>query len=354
MKNITTIKLNPMHEMPVIGIKILGEKHADDFIKNGTIHFSKPKIWRDKNACSGKQLDDKDGCFCLSNTLIDEQLRSQGRDFIKEHAIDGWRYFENTDLIVGACFYGAMLSDFQRFTMQYGAKNLPAQQILIPTEYFSSFNENLSSNNKVILIFDLPRLIQLLKNKITALGANEEEIYIFPVDYVNKKVPFIVNEPFPLEFFLKDSDYSEQAEFRIIITSKNEDFYNHLEGNNYNINIGNISSFCSLQDYYTSELTLSIQGDKLVYNLAKPVTLGLDDRSFAELVAELYQILQNQLPGKPKCREELEILIKPIVAHLNNKYGVIYKDDWRLYNVPYSEFTTLSDFYKGMCASVVR
>ena len=156
------------------------------------------------------------------------------------------------------------------------------------------------------------------------------------------------SSPFPS---IKDSSFSKQCEVRILIASKNKSFYTKLKNNNCDISIGDISSFTKVQEKYNSELHFSIQGNELIYSLAVPETLTLNDRDFQQLVSELYQILQNQLPGEPKKKEKLESLAKPIIDHLYNKYGVIFKDDWRLYNVPVNLYSTLPEFYKGMCYS---
>ncbi len=186
------------------------------------------------------------------------------------------------------------------------------------------------------------------------MGVAREEIFESTVYYVNKKIPFGTMEPFPFEYFLKDKDFEEQAEFRIIIASKNETFYKQLQQNENNISIGDISSITSVQDYYGTDLEFSIQGNELLYNLATPIETSTDDLSFSELVVELYQIQQNQLPGEPKGKDELDALAKPIIEHLKIRYGVEYRDDWRLYNVPYKEYLTLPDIYKGLCETIAE
>ena len=86
----------------------------------------------------------------------------------------------------------------------------------------------------------------------------------------------------------------------------------------------------------------------------KPITLSLDERNFAELVGELYQIQQNLLPGEAKTKDELDALSKPLIAHLKNKYNVEFRDDWRLYNVSKDLYDMLPDLYKGMCVRGIR
>jgi len=355
--NITKrIKLNPQKEFPVIGIKIIGEKYAPDFVNKGVVHFSNPQIWRDSTICSGKQLDKDEGCFCYSTVRNDLQFLKIGRHFECSSDRGGWKYFEKTGLIVGACFYGVLKSSFRNTIMRYGVKTIPSQNAVIPKDYFDTFIDGCDKtiNQKAIIIFDLPKFCKMIIDKSIEMGALKEEIFISTVYYVNKKVPFCTVDPFPFEYFLKDDSFSNQAELRIIIASKNEDFYKNLQNSNYNITIGDISQFSVLQDQYTSDLDLSIQGDKLLYKLSSPITLTMDDRSFAELVMELYQILQNHLPGEPKSQDELKNLSKPIIEHINTKFGVEFKDDWRLYNVPKKLYFTLPDLYKGLCESIIE
>ncbi len=348
-----TIKLNPQKELPVIGVKIIDEQYASDFINKGVIHFSNPKIWRDPKKCSGKQLDEDEGCFCFSIENNDLSYSKAGRCFERTQVNGGWKYFEKTDKIVGTCLYGILKSDFQEREMRYGVRTMPSQNITVPKTYFDNFTVNTDKEEKTIIIFYLPRFCNMVVDKCIEMGAQKEEIFITTVYYVDKKIPFCTLEPFPFEYFLKDNSFSSQAELRIIIASKNEEFYRKLQESNNNIIIGDISKFAVVQDKYKFDLDLSIQGNKLLYKLSTPISLSLDDRSFAELVGELYQILQNLLPGEPKSQDELQALTKPIIEHLKYKYNVEYRDDWRLYNVPYELYLSLPDLYKGMCNSIV-
>lgn len=347
------IKLKPKEELPVIAIKIIEEQYVSDFTNYGIIHFSDPKMWRNKEICSGKQLDEYDGCFCVSSAQINKQLGRKGSGVREEYNNGEWRYFEDTGNIVGTCFYGMLLSGFEDSIMKYGVQTIPVKNNVVPNEYFKNFVEDIEDNHRVVIIFDFPRLLELIKTAVMQMGVSEDEFFVSQVYYVNKKVPYYVNERFPFEYFLKDSDFSEQAELRIIIATENKAFYNILNKNHGNITVGDISSFSVIQDKYTSDLEFSIQGNSLIYKLAKPVTLKLDDRSFSELVQELYQIRQNRLPGEPKNEDELESLMRPIIDHLRKKYGVVYRDDWRLYHVPFKEYQTLSDLYKGLCETIV-
>ena len=343
-----TIKLNPQQEFPIMAVKLVDQKYANAFVKQGMIHLSNPKIWRDKNLCNGLQLDEDDGCFCYSEGLNDSLFDTQGRRYKRIKTDGGWKYFEDTDMIVGSCFYGILKSSFVDHYMQYGVRKIATKDYSVSAEYFNGFNNTEAEGKKTIIIFDMYRFYNLILDALVNLGAQRNEIFLSMVYYVNKSIPFGTTEKFPFEYFLKDSSFSSQQEFRLIVASKNMDFYKCLQNIDNNISIGDISSFSVIQDKYDDELDFSIQKDKLIYKLSKPLSISMDEQSFAELVTELYQIKQNLLPGEPKSQKELDDLAKPIIEHLKNKYGVEYRDDWRLYNVSDDLYDTLPDIYKGM------
>lgn len=183
-----TIKLSAQKEIPIIGIKKIDQIYAEDFVNKGIIHFSNPKIWRDDNICNGEQLDKDEGCFCYSTEENDKQFESIGRHFVKNKYKEGWKYYEDTDYIVGTCLYGVLKSDFKDSITKYGVKSIPSKDFAVPSEFFTKFNND--SNNKVVVIFDLYRFCNMLENAITKLGAAKEEIYFSSVFYVNKMVPY--------------------------------------------------------------------------------------------------------------------------------------------------------------------
>lgn len=302
---------------------------------------------------SGQQLDVDDGCFCSSYNLIDDQLKAFGRNFYIEKSNGLYKYFENVEYIVGTCLFGIMKSDFKDGTMEYGVKQVSTKDVIVPVKYFNNFINSNDSSLKTIIIFDLFKFYNLIINRLVHMGAKKEEIMVSSVYYVNKQMPFFVNNNFPFEYFLKDSQFADQSELRILVVSKNKSFYQRLKKHNNNINIGNISSFANIQNKYKSDLCFSIQENKLLYSLSSPKYETLEQRSFCEIVIELYQILQNHLPGKAKQQSELNELAKPLIDFLKAKYGVTYKDDWRLYNVSYKDYLSLPDLYKGMCESIV-
>ena len=332
---------------------MIDKEYAEDFVRKGVIHLSNPKIWRDKNVCNGLQLDEDDGCFCFSNDINDQAFDSQGRNYLRVKKDGGWKYFENTDLIVGSCFYGILKSCFTENSMKYGVRTVDSKNYCVSVDYFNQFNAGSANEKKTIIILDMYRFYDLMIEALVKLGAQRNEIYFSMVYYVNKSIPFATTERFPFEYFLKDASFSSQTEFRLIVASENIEFYKRLQNNYYNLVLGDISSFSIIQDKYDTDLEFSIQNDKLIYKLSKPMILTMDQRSFAQLITELYQIIQNQLPGEPRDPNDLASIASLHIGHIKSKYGVDFRDDGRLYNVPKDLYDTLPEIYKGFCMTII-
>ena len=338
-------------ELPVIGVKIIEEKYASDFIDKGVIHFSQPSVWRDSTQCSGNQLDKDEGCFCSSINPIDSYIRN--RSFKREKDNNLYKYYENNEMIVGTCFYGIERNGFKEGITKYGVKLVSSKNFKVSLEYFKKFYEQIKDNVKTIIIFDMWKFYELLIEKIIEMGAKREEIYLSKVSYVNKSDQFYIKDNFPIEYFYKDNKFSEQNELRIMIASKNKSFYDNLEKNNNNIIIGDISSFTRIENKYEEDLEFTIEGKKLIYKTATPIIKELKDLPFNELVILLYQGMQNHFPGEPMNNEEKMRHANCFEKILREEFGVIFnKDDWRLYEVPYKEYLTLPELYKGMCLSL--
>ena len=347
-----TIRLKPELEIPVICIKLMEEKYCEDFMKRGIIHFSDPKVWRDNSICTGMQLDEDEGCFCVNDKMLDRLFEQNNRKFIKIKKDNLYKYFSSNDLLVGTCFYSISKKDFKDTFTKYGRLNVPSKYFTVPYNYFKQFIISNSTEYKTIMIVDFWKFIDLLTKKIMSMGVKRDEIYMSKVYYVNKTTTYLIKDNHPFEYFLKDSRFSEQSEFRVIICTKNKDFYSKLKKHNNNIEIGDISSFAKMEDMYEDNLYFSIQGNQLLYSKANPIIKKFEDMSFKEIVNCLYQTLQNYLPGEPLTPDEIVKHTQVFVELLKEKYGVTFRHDWRLINVPYKDYLTLSKLYQGMCVSI--
>lgn len=319
-----TIKLNPKRELPVIGIRIIDKEYADDFVSKGIIHFSCPSNWKDRNVSSGHQLDVNEGCFCFSTENNDDALKECGRTFIKIEDGKTYRYFSDSSKLFGCCFYGIKKSDFKKSKMKYGVEVIDTLDFKVERSYFDKFNEKDSKEQSVIIIFDLPTFINRLCDALIEFGFKTNDIQIFPVYYVCKNIPFYCKEPFPFEYFLKDSKFGEQSEFRILINCNNETILNKFKECKCKITIGDISTIANIQNYYNDDLYFSIQKNHLIYNLATPTKIDINEMTFESLVGLLLQIQDNRLPQGILTKEEIDAQMKPIEELLRNKYHVVY------------------------------
>jgi len=322
-------------------------------LNEGIIHFSKPETWRDKNVCSGKQLDVEDGCFCKTNENLDNLFKQVGREFFKTNILGINNYYEKSDFLIGTCFYGIQKSKFKKSYVEYGVKKVESLDYVIPHDYFKTFVDDYNENYSTIIIYDLPRFFSLVRQKLIHMGAKNEEILIYPVYYVNKKYNYQINDGFPFEYFLKDDEFSIQSEIRIIVNCKSKKFFDRLKRRQFNISVGDISSFACVQSEYEKDLNFSIQDDKLLFNLAKPISRELYDCCVSDLAAALYQALDNELPGPPKNEAEIKELVDSLIDVLNVRYNVNLGEDKKLYNVPFKEFRMMPINLKKKCATLV-
>ncbi len=348
------IKLDPNKEMPVIGIRILEKQYVEDFVKKGIVHFSSPSVWTDEHSKSGHQLDIYEGCFCYSTEEHDECFNKLGRKFKKVKDGNAFRYYEKTSRLKACCFYGLNKSKFTPAKAKYGVKDVVSLDAHVSKEYFDRFNEQNIENKKVVLILSMPVFLCKVRSTLFEMGCKAQDIFLFPVYYVNKRVPFFSKEPFPFEYYLKDSQFQEQSEFRILINCKDDVFWEQFERANFNLFLGDISNIARVQDYYQGDLAFSIQGDKLLFELATPEITKINELPFKELVGILYQTLNNRLPGEPLSEEEICIRVSKISEILIDRFGVKYCDDSRLDNVPASLFKELPEVFQRMCRGVIE
>lgn len=315
--------------MPVIGIRIIDKQYSEDFVNKGIIHFSSPKDWTDKNKASGHQLDVNEGCFCFSTEDNDEALKERGRAFIKMQSDGNYRYFSDSSKVLACCFYGIKKSDFKRWKMKYGVEQIDTLDFKVERSYFDKFNDKDSKEKAVIIVFDLPAFVNRLYEKLIKFGFQASDIQVLPVYYVCKSLPFYCKEPFPFEYFLKDSEFVEQSEFRILINCSNEALLKKFNECDCNVALGDISKYTHVQDFYEDDLHFSIQGNKLIYNLATPIHTHINEMSFEDLVGILMQVQDNKLPQGVLTEEEIDAHMKPIEALLRDKFHVLYLREQR-------------------------
>lgn len=218
-------------------------------------------------------------------------LKEHGRVFVKE-ARDGLqKYYEKRDYLVGCCFFAIKQSNFKESKQQYGVKIIESKELVVQKDYFDNFIENEKCNKKVVVFFDMWDVLDRIIKALIKLGCDKEEIFFGNVYYINKTLPYASINGFPFEYLLKDERFKNQSEFRIIVFSSNKNFWIQFKNNNFNLDIGDISSKTIVQDYYQKDLYFSIQGNQLLFSLATPIVTTGKEISFSELIDTIYQLL---------------------------------------------------------------
>lgn len=160
-------------------------------------------------------------------------------------------------------------------------------------------------------------------------GIKKEDIIISPVEYLNKKKIAIVSVPYPKELLLKDIDFVNQSEIRVIINSESEELHRYMKQNGNVIDIGDISEMVEIYDYYFEDLYFEINGNEMIFNLSTPVfepLVEMNLRGLIELYAQMFWISDIHIKegNREDAKREIERIVKEkYKVHLSYENGVI-------------------------------
>lgn len=349
------IELPIKYEMPIMALKISQKQYCEDFFEKGELHFSRVSTWRNENECRYGQLDKSEGCFCSSVDSNDSIFNRQEIKYYKEENNGRHNYYYSDNDLLACCFYGIQRSTFKGpIETNYKTKQ---DYIVISQSYFLDFYPELDKNEyekirdeekpNVIIVFDFWKLCDEIKKELLKLGCKEKDIYMGPVYYRDKKSPFFFNCAHPIEYFLKDKSYERQNEFRILVSDNNQEFLKNFERQGFNLRIPNTKHISIIQDFYFKDVSIAIEGNKLLYELAVPVITNLYDHSFNELIGILLQTHQNMLPQGKLSPKEMDKMLTILEDIIYDKYSVVYdRDNMTLHNVPQNLLEELPEVYK--------
>ena len=240
-------------------------------------------------------------------------------------------YFRNKNIkdLYCLCLYGLnsnmfIIKEEDRFEQEhYIAK--------VDKKYFMDFSGGISEeeyhkkeeNDKpVVLFINNPHLFfNKIKSFFMNLDVKEEDIIISPVEYIDLRKEFISFVPNPYELLLKDKDFINQSEVRIIINSNSEKLKRYMEENNNIIDIGNIQELVTIYDNYYHDLLIEKRGNALLFTLPFPVNEELSKSTLRELLSYYVQIINDKLPYEITSKEKEDIL-NEIDKIINEKYGI--------------------------------
>ena len=153
------------------------------------------------------------------------------------------------------------------------------------------------------------------------MGVPKENIIISPVDYVDLREKFINSVPQPYELLLKDMDFSNQSEVRIIINSTSKKMINYMKEHNNVIDIGKIDDLVTIYDYYFHDLLIEKRGNTIYFTLPFPEYIELSKLTLRELLSHYIQIYNDKLPYETTIDKRKDIL-KGIEDIIREKYQI--------------------------------
>lgn len=233
----------------VLTLRCTERRYARDFVNNGSIKFSKPRVWAESgfNIVDGRN-DSLEGvvaaCYLYDLQQL-EQLDKKYPKTVSDRIIIGSRlYFKLKRSMELPCFCLYILKN--RMFDLLPSPGTHKFETEISAEYFRGFAHNmtieqvelLSDEKKpaVIAISDFDEFYKRLQNYLYKLGLTKEEIIVRIVHYHDfdefgefgwfdlEKVP-------PYELFVKSMKYQQQSELRIVINTEKTEIIDFLDKN---------------------------------------------------------------------------------------------------------------------------
>ena len=277
-------------------IRCMEREYAEQFIKNGVVKFGLPKDWVDKALADGDKRvgDELEGVFAGEPILAARPFVNASNQ-LKKVTYGGFNYYRNEELLLvpTLCLYGIHNNSFVR-------KNVKVRNHIqdigeIDLNYFMDFNRvktkneyNLLPPNRqmVVIMISRPEIfVERLRKAALDFGFTNDEIFMAPVSYVDKKKQFHLKVKCPYELFFKDLNYKNQCECRIVLYSKRKDILAKFKKNGYCLELGKLDDISLLQSAYFEKMIYARQDDKkLLYTLSEPIETDLNDMSFEELL----------------------------------------------------------------------
>ena len=313
--------------------RCIPKKYANSFVK-GKFRFGQPKAWIKMEQQGNKGQGDFLEGVCLATSkkdnskFISNMKKNENIDHFEKSKL---LYFRNKRInnLYCLCLYGLNSNVFlNKETDRFGKEHFIAR---VDKKYFMDFSPGLiekqyfameEEERPVVLFINNPHMFfKKIKDFFVNLGVDEKDIIISPVEYVNLRKEFVSFLPHPYELFLKDEDFSNQSEVRIVINSDSEELINYMNENNNIIDIGNIEEIVTIYDYYFHDLLLEKQGNTLLFTLPFPEYKKLSDLTLRELLRSYIQISNDKLPYETTL-EEREDILEEIKLTIEQKYNI--------------------------------
>lgn len=257
----------------VLALRCTNYDSALSLLEDGKIKFNTPESWvKWAESHEDKRGDKKEGtiaaCLCKdSGTYLAMKSEYSKKEELVEINVDGCIYFKRkkTMSLPAFCFYGLKVEQFE-IPKNPGWQHLKAT---VPETYFKELADNMSQEEVdrlpddekpcCVVINNVELFIERICAALKKLGLEKKEILIDMISYENmsRQIPFEYNGEAPSELFIKDVEYAEQNEIRIVVNTKKENIRRFLVDNV--IYIGSLSDIAKIMPY--TENGIDIEGD---------------------------------------------------------------------------------------------
>ena len=313
--------------------RCLPKRYALDFIK-GKIKFGQPDNWIKEEEKGNKGRGDLLEGVMFSTTLDDNtsfinNIKSNVN--FENFSSNNLLYFRNKHVrdLYCLCLYSLNDNVFTNKEIdRFGEEHMIAK---VSYDYFLSFSYNSTKENyfeldendrqTVIFISNPKEFSKRIRSFFKKFDVSENDILIYPVNYIDLKIPFFIDVLSPLELFVKDQYYKYQSEYRVVINSINLDLINYLKENNGVIDIGDISDIAYIHDYYFNDLILEKRNNVIYYNLPFPKIEEITKlKDFLSLYRQIYNDRQPYEMSYDERRKTLKELKKDIEERFNIEF----------------------------------
>lgn len=330
-------------------LKCIDRKYASQFISKGTIRLSKPREWTNIKASSRGDACEGVYAKCSNERLFNIKhilnLRKDSKSFT---CGDFSLFYSDSVLNMRTyCLYGLNDRDLiQRDRRSQDHKFHGAG--VVPKTYFQKLYPHVTEanylslpedNRPVLLIIRPDAFYGKLMDYFNSYGMKYQTDFLFmPVNYYDSESSnFFCVKDAPLELFFKSSDYSEQNEIRLVITSNKPEIIKIFEDNDGVIHLGDMTGIASISDYYFDDMQVEERGTQLYYTTSEPV---VRDATEDDIIGWLVQIIADEMPNSPmsvnEMKEELlkcEVALREFNVIYDPKVNVIQTSKGKKYNL---------------------
>ena len=243
---------------------LMKRKYSKAFVKKGTIKIGCPKERIDYAVEYGPGRGDiQEGVFAaysLNNIQgVAKALKNNPNSYSVRlvSSTSDQVYLIDKDVITlpTFCFYVIKKGDFE--IVRYGGSEFTAHLHISP-RYIrgvanrksrkESTKDNVEEQYVFVFIYDHDLFLKRIYKKLFEIGLTKEEILYDHIQYKNIDVPFEKTVEHPFELFIKNKQFYDQHEGRIVINTKSQILKNFLHKNT--IDIGSLEDICVIFDQY--------------------------------------------------------------------------------------------------------